>query len=164
MHLPSGRPRFQLDVPGTPDEVIKTIQTMLGADDAPCVGLVAELHHHFDLRIKPEDHHLWSPHLSANVFEGEDGGSNISALIGPNPNIWTAVAFSYLASFTGLLFFLTLGSVQLSMDENPWGFYACGVLLLFAGIVRAVSKFGERLAADQILLLRQTLHRTFQNP
>jgi hypothetical protein len=163
MQLPAGRPRFEKAIPLEPDQAIAAIQAKLAEPNCPCRGYVADLHHHFDLRIHNKDHKLWSPMLSGNVIANEEGAV-IQALVGPNPNIWTAVAFSYLASFTGLLFLLTFGAVQLGLGQDPWAFLAGLGILVFATIVWALSKLGQRLAADQIVILRDVLDETFSSP
>lgn len=163
MHLPAGRPRFEKAIPLHPDLAIKAIQAKLAEPDCKCRGYVAELHHHFDFRIHNKDHELWSPMLSGNIVPDEKGAV-IQALVGPNPNIWTAVAFSYLASFTGLLFLLTFGAVQMGLGQDPWAFLASLGILVFATIVWALSQLGQRLAADQIVILRGVLDEIFPSP
>ncbi len=146
------------------DSAMEAIQNKLSSPGCPCRGFVAELQHHFDLRVHEKDQHLWSPTLSGSITPTECGRSSLHGLVSPNPSIWTAVAFSYLACFTGLLFFITFGVVQLMLDQQAWAFFACGSILLIAVIVRIISRFGERLAVEQIALLRGVLDEIFPTP
>ena len=166
MHLPAGRPRFEQAISLNPDQAIEAIQAALASPQCPCRGYVADLHHHFDLRMHYKDQKLWSPMLSANIVPAEppQKGAVIHALVGPNPNIWTAVAFSYLACFTGLLFSLTFGAVQLGLGQSPWAFFISLGLLAIATIVWLLSRLGQRLAAEQIGVLRNVLATTFPAP
>lgn len=137
------------------------LQARLDREDCPCVGMIADKQLHFDLRMPVEDQHLWSPALGGNFeTEGEDH-SVLHGLIGPNPNAWTAIAFSYLACGTGILFLLTLGGVQLFLGKSPWAFLASLLLVLFMVVAWIVSQVGQRFAATQTKVLRGFLEDTF---
>jgi len=144
-----------------PDRAILAIQQKLADPACACRGFVAELQHHFDLRVHAKVQHLWSPTLSGSLTPLENGQSLLHGLISPNPSIWTAVAFSYLACFTGLLFFLTFGVVQISLGQQPWAFFAVAAILVLAASVRLASRLGERFAVEQITLLREVLEEIF---
>lgn len=155
------RPRFQLELPFSGKDAIARLQRDLNAPDCPCVGMVADLQLHFDLRIPPAERHLWSPALSGYFEDQEKGGTMLHGLIGPNPSTWTAVAFSYLALFTGILFLLTLGGVQLFLENSPWALYLAGILFLLVGVNWVIAQAGQKMAADQTAVLRHFLEDTF---
>lgn len=141
-------------------EAMQLLQKRLNQPGCPCVGMIAELQLHYDLRVPMAERHLWSPSLSGH-FEDKDSGSVLHGLIGPNPNAWTAVAFSYLACGTGILFLLTLGGVQLFLDKNPWAFWASLVLVALMGVAWLAAQAGQKVAAPQTAALRHFLEDTF---
>ena len=162
MHSRRLRPRFHLDLPFEGKEAIERLQVELDKPGCPCVGMVADLQLHFDLRMPKPERHLWSPALGGYFEDREEGGSTLHGLIGPNPSTWTAVAFSYLALFTGILFLLTLGGVQIFLENNPWGLYTAGFLALLVGVNWLIAQAGQKMAADQTALLRHFLEDIFQ--
>jgi len=124
--------------------------------------MIADLQMHYDLRMPQDQRHLWSPALSGHFEDKEGGGSVLHGLIGPNPNAWTAVTFSYLACGTGILFLTTFGGVQLFLGKNPWAFWASLVLLFFMLIAWLAAQAGQKIAAPQTATLRHFLEDTFQ--
>lgn len=153
------RPRFELRLPQDPDAIVRRVQERLGADDCPCRGMVADLQRVIDLRMPPEDKHLWSPALSLQIEPEPDGaeGSVVHGVIGPEPEVWTGIAFAYVGIGTGLLFLLTFGSVQLVLDHTPWAFWLAGLLAVAMASVWLVARTGKRLAAPQTVVLRHFL-------
>ncbi len=142
-----------------PDEVVQCIQARLALPDCPCHGFVADVQRVIDLRIPQKDKHLWSPALGLQIeADREQGhGSVVHALIGPEPAVWTAIAFCYVAMITGLLFTVTLGAVQNFLGQSPWAFWIAGALLLAMLGVWFVARAGKQLAAPQTVILRHFL-------
>ena len=81
----------------------------------------------------------------------------VHALIDPEPALWTAIAFCYVASITGLMFTLTLGFVQKFLDQYAWAFWVAGALLVGMIAVWFVARAGQKLAAPQTTELRHFL-------
>ncbi|NQU49126.1 MAG: hypothetical protein HQ519_10805 [Planctomycetes bacterium] len=150
------RPRFQLDVALPPHEVIQRLSDLIQNPSSPCTGMVADLQGHIDLQIAKEERHTWSPSMSINV-EAKDAGSYLRVLIGPNPGIWTAVAFSYLGLITGIMFLVILGSVQLFLNKDAWAFQIVAAFTVLLIGVWIASRVGSRLATPQIVQLRGLL-------
>lgn len=142
-----------------PDEVVQRIQRRLAAADAPCRGFVAEKQRVIDLRVLETDKHLWSPALGLQIEADEERGegSVVHALIGPEPAVWTGIAFCYVALITGQLFTLTLGCVQKFLGQYAWAFWISGALLLAMIGVWFVARAGQKLAAPQTVVLRHFL-------
>lgn len=159
MSQPRLRPRFELHLQHEPDEIVQRIQRRLAAPDAPCRGFVAEKQRVIDLRVPEQDKHLWSPALGLQIEADpkQDQASVVHALIGPEPAVWTAIAFSYVALITGLLFTVTLGFVQKFLDQYAWSFWIAGGLLTAMVVVWFVARAGQRLAAPQTTVLRHFL-------
>ncbi len=156
------RPRFQLQVPLSAAEVIDRLRKRLNEPGCVCRGLVAEEQGHVDLRVRVEEQHMWSPSLAMEITDDGGGGAIIRALIGPNPAVWTMVAFSYLALTTAALFLFTFGGVQLLLEQQPWALWAGGLALVLVVVVRIGAVFGRRLAAPQTAVLRHFLEDCFE--
>jgi len=142
-------------------EALRLLQARLDDPQCPCVGMVADLQLHYDLRIRQTERHLWSPALSGHFEDNDEGGTVLFGLIGPNPSVWTAIAFSYLALGTGILFLLTLGGVQVFLGKNPWAFGASLALLVLMLVAWAIAQAGHKIAAPQTTILRHFLEDTF---
>lgn len=142
-----------------PVEVVRCIQARLALPDCPCRGFVAELQRVIDLRMPPEEKHLWSPALGLQIEADpeQEGGSVVHALIGPEPAVWTAIAFCYVALITGLLFTVTFGAVQNFLGQSPWAFWLAGFMLLAMLAVWWIARAGKVLAAPQTVVLRHFL-------
>lgn len=142
-----------------PDEVVHCIKARLAQPDCPCRGFVADVQRVIDLRMPAEGKHLWSPALGLQIeADTEQGrGSVVHALIGPEPAVWTAIAFCYVALITGLLFTITFGAVQNFLDQSPWAFWVAGGLLLAMLAVWWIARVGKQLAAPQTIVLRHFL-------
>lgn len=139
-----------------PDAVVARLQAWLARPDCPCRGMVAAMQRVVDLRVRPEQRHLWSPALGLQIEEDEQG-TVIHGLIGPEPGVWTCIAFSYVALATGLLFLLTFGFVQLSLGQTAWAFWLAAVLAALTATVWFVARAGQRLAAPQTAELRHVV-------
>lgn len=118
--------------------------------------------HHITLDIVQKDAHFWSPQLNFRVEEHEDNKEYavVSGLVGPRPNVWTMFVFIYFVVGVLGFFVSSYGLVQWTLGNYShliWGFPITILLLLTA--YRA-GKYGEKLAADQMELLKQFLRDT----
>jgi len=162
MSLHQFRPRFRLQVPHQPKEVLDRLSKLIADPQAPCTGHLADLQGHVDLQIPVNERHMWSPTMGINIEE-RDGGTLLRVLIGPNPGIWTAVMFSALGLITGIMFLLILGSVQLFLDKSAWAFTIVAIFTVLLLCVWVASRIGARLAYPQTQHLRQVLESVLQD-
>jgi hypothetical protein len=157
------RPRFRLPVSLGTAEVVERLEARLAAPGCPCRGTVAGGHRVIELKPLESERHFWSPTLSVTVAEDrESGGSLVHGLVGPNANLWTLFAMSYMGLFTLLVFVGTLGLVQWGLSLRPWGLYAVPLLLVALLLMYGLSLLGQRLAAPQTLALRRFLEETLE--
>lgn len=115
------------------------------------------LKNHITLDIAGEDVHYWSPQLNFRVEpdEDDDDYSVVSGLIGPRPAVWTMFMFIYSAIGV-IAFFISLFAVSKIMLGKPTNLlYAFPIALLFMLTAYLVGKYGEKLAKDQMELLKQ---------
>jgi hypothetical protein len=164
MALHSFRPHFHFDAPLAVDLAVARLEELVKGDHPDYVGRLAAGQRHVELRMPVADRHLWSPSLSANLKEREGGSTRVTGLIGPMPNVWTAVAAINLGCVTGILFLATFGGVQMWLDRTPWAFLGVGILLLALVVVYLVAQAGQRIGAPQARHLRHLLEDALQLP
>ena len=165
MFIRQMRPRFLLPVAAGPDQVIERIERRLAHPDCPCRGAVAGNHRVVELNVLERDRNFWSPSLSVTVAEAAEGsGSVVHGLVGPNPNLWTLFAMTYMGLLTLLMFVGIFGLIQWWLDMYPWGLFVVPVLIAAVIMMFGVSRVGQRLAAPQTSMLRQFLEDVLSTP
>lgn len=163
MRLHSFRPHFHFDASLDVERAVARLEELVKGDHPDYVGRLASGQRHVELRMPLADRHLWSPSLSANLKE-QDGGTRVTGLIGPMPNIWTAVAAVNLGAVTGILFLATFGGVQLWLGQTPWAFLGVAFLVLVLLATYLVAQAGQRIGAPQAKHLRHLLEEALQLP
>ena len=141
---------------------IARLRERLAEESCPCRGLFAEGQGHVDLRVPTSEHPMWSPSLTLEITARGASGAIFRCLIGPNPAVWTMVAFSYLALTTAALFLFTFGGVQLLLEESPWALWLGGLALALVVVVWIGAQIGKRLAAPQTAMLRHFVEDCFE--
>ncbi|TNE48570.1 MAG: hypothetical protein EP343_15920 [Deltaproteobacteria bacterium] len=149
------RPRFLLKLEdASPNEVYQKVQSHVLEGNPECIGMFRNPH--MELMFKPEHRHFWSPRLSLE-FEPYQESTVIRGLIGPHPSVWTMFMACY-GSFGILIFVgLTLGYSQWSLQQSPWGFTMALVALVGILFSYVGSLFGQRMALEQTIRLREYL-------
>lgn len=116
-----------------------------------------------ELLVPADEARFWSPQLLVNL-EPADRGCVLTGHFQPNGNVWTMFMAGYgfvgLCGVTGLL----LGFSQWVAGEAPWGLLAlpgAGVLIVAIYVAAGV---GQRLGADQVDILEETLSRALETP
>ncbi len=109
-----------------------------------------------ELHLPPEEHRLWSPHLSFYVAEREPD-SLIHGRFAPRLDVWTFVWIVYLAMSFSAFFGLALAYSQWMLGEPLWGLWVAviGVAIIFA--LTLVAAIGQQWSADQMHALRSRL-------
>lgn len=111
---------------------------------------------HVIIDIVGKDMHYWSPQLNFRVEEDEFNPAQtiISGLIGPKPAVWTMFMFVYFA--IGILgFFISCFGVPkvMSGEFSPL-ILALPIAIILMLTAYQAGKYGERLGADQIEMLK----------
>ncbi len=154
---PEIRPHFDLLVSRPPDEVMTHLSARLG-DDSPWVGNVRG--RHVQLIVPPKQRHLWSPWLTFEAQDHDDG-TLLSGQFAPHPSVWTgyvALAGSVIFTMLGLGFF---GLSQMLAGEAPtmlWSLPIGGVVLV---ILYLLSLAGQGLTAQQMQGMRSFVKACF---
>ncbi|MGE0707543.1 MAG: hypothetical protein AB7N76_10635 [Planctomycetota bacterium] len=147
----SMRPRFRLEVPMSPEELHQRLDSRLACDGCPCRAVV--LGNHVEVMIRDELSHFWSPRLSLEILP-HPNGAVLNGLFGPNPNVWTMFLAGYAFLILSAIFSGILGLVQLGLNMPAWGLGVATACVLGCALPYAGSQIGQRLAAEQMELLR----------
>ncbi|MCA9195012.1 MAG: hypothetical protein KDB03_24740 [Planctomycetales bacterium] len=109
-----------------------------------------------ELHIRPEEHRVWSPHLSFYVSMQHDRPV-IHGRFAPRMEVWTCVWVVYLFMAFSAFYGFTLAYSQWMLKHYPWGLWVALSALLFIVILYVVAHVGQQLSADQMRYLRERL-------
>ena len=153
MSHPEIRPRFERDAEGTPDEVLARFQHCTDPRFSCSI-----LGNHIQVAMHDDQADIWSPWLSFEVLESEDG-PHISGRFSSNPTFFTMYLASEAAVSLTTLGLGIVGLSQWSLGLNAWGLWSIpvGVVLLLG--LWAVPFIGQRLARDQLLAMHARVNR-----
>lgn len=114
-----------------------------------------------EFHLPPNEHRIWSPHLSFSVDQHQDQSGSEHAYIhgrfAPRFEVWTFVWICYMAfGFTAFFGFI-LGFSQFMIGTSSWG-NLIGVLalLLWASLI-VIAHVGQQLSSDQMHALQDRL-------
>ncbi len=119
-----------------------------------CKGEIVD--HHVLLKIPANHQHYWSPQLSLELEENENG-TLIRGLYGPKPGVWTMFVFFYSAFGFLTLLGLLFGLSQVMLKMNAYGLWAVpvGAVILIGLFI--MSKVGQKLSKQQMYQLHDFL-------
>lgn len=112
---------------------------------------------HITLDIVGVNVHYWSPQLNFRVEPDEDdsNASVVSGLIGPRPAVWTLFMFVYFSIGVLGFFISCFGVSKIMLGEYSNFILALPIAILFMLTAYSVGKYGEKLAKDQMEILKQ---------
>lgn len=153
------RPRYTFTVPLDKETVLNKLREAINNPNARIKGkFVKPL---VVISIPEEDRHFWSPELSLDLEEKEDG-TEIRCILGPHSSIWTMFAtfygFAILVGVAGLVW----GFSQLTLGMSAYGFWLVPLSVVLIAGAYAIALTGQRLAYDQMLLLRSFIKETLK--
>jgi hypothetical protein len=150
------RPRFQHSSIKTAPEIKAVFNSVL-----PCIkeGIIGQVFdNHLILRIKDEDQHVWSPELSLNYEEDENGEFMVRGVYGPMPSIWTKLAFGHFVAAITAFFAFIIGGSKFMLDEPSYVLWLLPIGLLCNFLLYAMAQTGQKLGAEQMF----TLHHFYE--
>jgi len=150
---PRPRPRFELRATGDAAAILARVKAALAASDL--VGMVIPPTR-IELTVSERDRHLWSPQLTVDVEDDEDGAS-LKARYGPHPHVWTLYVALYAISVFVAIACAVWGFAQVLMGGTPWALYLTPIAVVLAGLVYGASFVGQGLGSDQMYALRAFL-------
>jgi hypothetical protein len=154
----SMRPRFRMSVHPPVDETMARIQQAIDTPDSVCY--VDTYDKQFEIRIRKEHHHFWSPELNL-IFIPGDSGTHMRGKFGPGAHLWTLFMAGYAVFGMIALGGALLAVSQLTIDESPTGWWIVLAGLIGCVFVYLAAQVGQRLAGPQIATIRKILHDTF---
>ena len=153
------RPAFTIPLPVPADEAMDRVRVELQAESPLCgavsTGRCAEL------LVDRSQRRLWSPHLSIQVEEAEEG-SLLRGRFSPRPEVWTLMMFLYFTILSLAFFGAMLGCAQWMIAQTPWGLLAVPVGLALTVMLHVASLIGQHLGAQQIHDLQMRIEAVLQ--
>lgn len=153
------RPRFTLSVPYGKQEVIRRLKNELLDPGSECRGNFVKPV--VVIGVRDEDQHFWSPELGLEFEEGE-GETVIRCVLGPRSVVWTMFAafygFAVLLGVAGLI----LGLCQWYLGMNAFGFWFVPVSVVLLAAAYGIALTGQKLAYDQMVMLRSCLDHAIE--
>jgi len=115
---------------------------------------------HLVLTVPEVQRHFWSPWLSIELTP-RGSGAQLFAQFSPHPSVWTAFAFGYLALGTITAVSLVIAGCGLLVRgaDLAWALWVAGGCAIGMVAMWWVSQIGQRIAREQIALLRAELDR-----
>jgi hypothetical protein len=148
------RPKFSIELTVPADEAMHRLRERFETPESHATSMVAG--RCLELTVERSERRVWSPRLSIEIEESTNG-SSIRCRFSPRPDVWTGFMFVYFAVVFLTVFGATLGYVQQASDETAWGYWAVPFGLLVIVCIHGASYVGQRLAAAQMLELRDRL-------
>ncbi|MEM9916310.1 MAG: hypothetical protein AAF911_15250, partial [Planctomycetota bacterium] len=174
MSTPALRPSFRLPLRLPPDEAMAALERGLAESDAPILSQRAG--HHMTLTVTPAVRHFWSPWLNLEFEPAETAAergadptpeaanrTSLHARFSPAPSLWTGFMAVYFTLATAGFLALMWAAAQWTMGSRPtllWATLACA---LGCGGLWWCSLVGQKLAHDQMHLLRRAVVHTLDS-
>jgi hypothetical protein len=109
-----------------------------------------------ELHLPPEQHRLWSPHLTFYV-SSEVGQPRIHGRFAPRLEIWTFVWVLYLAMAFTAFFSFAMAFSQWAIGEQSWWHWLGFVSAASIFLIYAIAQVGQQWSSDQMETLRNWL-------
>jgi len=156
MQIPPLRPTFEIDFPIDPEVAVARLANLLDDRDMSVEG--RRVGNHLMLVIPPPRRHFWSPWLHIEVHTvrhpdrpaGEPPGARVHGQFTPNPSVWTAFMFGYLALAILGIFAAIFGVAEWMVHQPPAALNLIPVLLIVAALMYWASLIGQKLARPQM--------------
>jgi len=162
------RPTFDWTLEGNRQDCLSALQQQFQLEAKTDLFL---LHGEYgELHLPPDQHRLWSPHLSFVIMDHPSLSTapqhaNRCLLHGrfaPRVEVWTAVWIAYLVCLCVSFFGAIFGYVQWRLGVSVWGLWmTLAALLVWIGIY-FVALVGQQWSIDQIVQLRERLEERLQ--
>ena len=150
------RPTFLMEVALPAEQAMDRFEAGMARAGRPVEVQRAGLH--MTVTVDRELRHFWSPWMNLEFDQPADASATVvHARFSPAPSLWTGFMMIYI-TLTAAAFFAAMFALSQWMMGSPptllWGTLAC---VLGCGAMWWVSRVGQRLAHDQMVLLREML-------
>ena len=107
------------------------------------------------IKVPPKDHKWWSPELTLSI-EGNEKGSMIKEVTGPNPGTFTLAMFLIIGAFVIFFFALMFALSQIQLGTSPlMSFLVIGGSVAIAVIVLMILAWGRKKARPQMEMIKE---------
>ena len=155
MKTPRARPRFTLELPLAPDVVVERVRKHLEVDRRVSGAVFRRT---LLLTVSDDETHFWSPHLDAQLEDGKDGGTLLTAMFAPHPQIWTSfIAVQALFGLLAIGAAVWLTSALILGQGLTLALVSLGVMLSGGGFAYGAAYVGQGLGSEQMYQLRAFL-------
>jgi hypothetical protein len=155
MKAPRARPRFTLELPLAPDVVVERVRKHLEVDRGVTGALFRRT---VLLTVRDEDTHFWSPHLDVQLDDGKDGGTLLTAMFAPHPQIWTSfIAVQALFALLSIGAGVWLTSTLILGHDPTAALVSLGLMLFGGGFAYGAAYVGQGFGSEQMYVLRAFL-------
>lgn len=144
------RPRFQIISPDTIQTIEAKTKDCVHREGSICQATVN--HGFIKIFLPKKDQHYWSPQLTLNLEEDENG-TLVRGLYGPRPAVWTMFVFFYAVIAVAIMFIAIFGFSYISLGKSGAILWLLPVLILVFFSLYLVSYFGQKLGHDQMVTL-----------
>ncbi|MEN0006329.1 MAG: hypothetical protein AAF798_19410 [Bacteroidota bacterium] len=148
------RPRFRELYHLSPSETIQKIKKAIADEQNEIRGLIVD--QHVLLFLPAEEQHYWSPQLSIDVEQHEEGAL-IRGLYGPRPSVWLLFVFLYSVIGAISLFVAITGFSQYSLGIPAPVLWVLPIAAILTLLLYLSAKAGERLSREQMYQLHYFL-------
>ncbi|WP_291990515.1 hypothetical protein [Luteitalea sp.] len=115
---------------------------------------------HLVVTVPTTAQHFWSPWLTIEVTP-RGHQAHVLARFSPHPSVWTGFAFCYLTLGLVGAVALTVGAAGALLPDSSqtWAFWVAAGAVAAMGGLWLFAQVGQRLASEQMALLRAELER-----
>ena len=161
MSLKRMRPTFHVLVPLAPEAVLTRVRAAMASPECQVTGSLGR--HGFEIKVKPEHEHLWSPWLTVEV-QAHASGSELFARFSPKPEVWTFILALYALCTFGAIASLMWGISQATLGGSLQALWGLPAAMLGALAVYLAGFVGQGLGGAQMYVLRRFLDLTLPMP
>ncbi len=142
------RPSFEKTISLSPDEFVAKLCAEFKRNDRRCQGMATQ--NHVVLSLPPEKQHFWSPQLTLELEERDEGGTLVRGRYGPKPAVWTLFMFGYgLIGFAWMVL-LILGMSEWMLDGATGKIWLSVLLLGLGVLLYLAAQAGKALSRDDM--------------
>jgi hypothetical protein len=144
-----------MELPLAPEVVVERVRRHLEVDRSVSGAVFRRT---ILMTVSDEQTHFWSPHLDVQLDDGADGGTLLTALFTPHPQIWTSfIAVQALFGFLSVGAAVWLTSTLMLGHDPTVAAASLGLLLVGGGLAYGAAYVGQGLGSEQMYQLRAFL-------
>lgn len=163
MTPPRARPRFSLEDPRSPDEVVTRLASYLARHPGAVTGKV--FRRSIVLSFADAHRHFWSPQLDVQVDDDASGGARVDGRLAPQPRVWTMfVAIQLLFGCLSLAAAIYLYSQWTVGGDLVVPAIVLVLMLIGGGLSYGAAYVGQGISSEQMYELRAYLDAALREP